>query len=184
MINRSTLIGIIGMIGVLKSLPLFSQSLSKFEVGGYFTVVANSPFEDLNGEEYTLWENYLNINCKYKIKKKWKLGTELIVSVIDGGQTINNPFFIWGTSLDYDLLSSNKMSLNLRGGISTGNLSFAGDEEPKKRFTINRIIGLSYDFKVYQRIWLYLGYYNHFPLNNIEFKYGFAQPFVGIIFKL
>lgn len=93
---------------------------------------------------------------------------------------VEDPFSTFGVTVDYDVLRAKRSKLNVRAGASFGNLSFAGDVEPKKRFVVNRVIGASYEFRISQMIWLNAGIYGHRPLNKIEYKYAMVQPFIGV----
>ena len=165
-------------------LPLFilGQRDSLVDIGIYYTAVADYEQRTTSGATYTMWERYLDVSVRYKLAKSWRIGMEFI-GVIVKGEGIKNPFFLTNTFVDYDIFRSKKMSLNIRGGVGFGNILFAGDEEPTKRLTVNRTIGISYEYRAYRNFWIHTGYFNHFPLNNIKFKYGIAQPFVGVLFK-
>ncbi len=111
------------------------------------------------------------------------LGAEYIL-VLTSPDEVKDPFYIAGLTVDYDLLRAKRSKLNLRAGLSLSDIVFAGDFEPKRRTVVNRIIGGSYEFRITKTIWIYAGYYNHFPLNKIPYKYAIAQPFIGVCFGL
>ncbi|MEP7195602.1 MAG: hypothetical protein ABI851_03735 [Saprospiraceae bacterium] len=160
-----------------------AQNDSKITIGAFFTAVVFDYKYDLNGKPYTLWEHYLNINSQLRFKRNWRIGLEFNLADIDG-ENIDNPFYFTGLTLDYDLLRSKKFSLYLRTGLSIGNLSFAGEDGPTKRIVVNRIIGISMSYKIYKFLMVNTGFYNHYPLNKIEYKYGISQPFIGLGIRL
>ena len=162
---------------------LSSQTESKYSIGAFYVALSDPEQTLSNGQVYTMWEHYLNVSGRYRFAKNWRAGIEVTFAKVVG-ENIPNPFLLGGATIDYDLLRSKKFNLFLRGGLSVGNLSFAGDEEPTKRFTFNRIIGISLEYKIYKFLHINTGYYNHLPLNKIQYKYGIAHPFFGVRLEL
>lgn len=156
---------------------------SSINLGGYYTFLISPVIIEATGDSATLHENYLNINVKYTKNIKWSFSAEYIL-IFTSPDVVDDPFYITGISVDYNLLRAKKSKIQIRAGLSIGNIVFADDFEPKKQTVVNRIIGVTYDFRISNRIWLYAGYYNHFPLNNIPYKYSIAQPFIGAYINL
>ena len=163
---------------------LFCQNSEKGNmfIGGFFTYVPDNEQFRSNGDRYVQREYYYNINVGYQFAKRWKTGLEMMVADVRG-ENVPTPFYLTGLHVDFDVLQSEFINIYFRGGLSISNLSFAGDEEPTKRFVVNRIIGAAVEFKATKRFWINMGYYNHFPLNNIQYKYGLANPFLGFRFR-
>ncbi len=171
------------IISVISS-NIFSQNRDNKNmfVGGFFSYVLDNKQLHTNGESYVQREYYYNINVGYQFTKRWKTGMELMLADIHG-DNVPTPFYLTGLHVDFDVLQSEFINIYFRGGLSISNLSFAGDEEPTKRFVTNRVIGAAIEFKATKRFWINMGYYNHFPLNNIKYKYGLANPFLGFRFR-
>ena len=151
----------------------------KYFIGGYYTFLIEPYIVESSLDTVQVTEQFLNVNFRYAFNHKWRIGAEYIL-MHTATKGINDPFSTFGLTVDYDILRAKRSKLNARVGLSFGNLSYAGDFEPKKRFVVNRIIGLSYEFRITKTIWLNTGFYSHFPLNKIEYKYGMVQPFVGV----
>lgn len=161
------------------SLQAQKNYLAKYTIGGYYVAISNPNIMDKKGEVYKLWEHYINIHANYHITRQWRTGAEFNYVTIKG-RYVDNPYFISGISMDYDVIKSEKIGFYLRAGLSLANLSFASDTEPIKRMVLNRIIGVSTEFKLYKFVDLCVGYFNHFPLNKIRYKYGIAHPVIGL----
>jgi hypothetical protein len=52
------------------------------------------------------------------------------------------------------------------------------------RNIINRIFGIHAELKIHKAFWIQLGYFNHYPLNKIKYKYGIAHPCSGTSDKI
>ena len=161
--------------------PLSAQSenVQKYFIGGYYTFLIDPVYIEETSDSVNLVSQYLNVNFRYAFNHKWRIGAEYIM-MITATEGVDDPFSTFGLTVDYDILRAKRSKLNLRAGISFGNLSFAGDVEPKKRFVVNRVIGGSYEFRITKIIWLNAGIYSHLPFNKIEYKYAMAQPFIGV----
>lgn len=164
-----------------------TQLLAQETTNGNLFIGANFSYvpdydQNKNGVRYTMRKYYYNINIGYQFAKRWKTGLEMMVADVRG-ENVPTPFYLTGLHVDFDVLQSEFINIYFRGGLSISNLSFAGDEEPTKRFVVNRIIGAAVEFKATKRFWINMGYYNHFPLNNIQYKYGLANPFLGFRFR-
>ncbi len=168
---------LVSSLNVLKG-----QDDSRWELGGYYTYLSNRI--DPDNLNLRLGEHFLNVHGRYRFAKRWKAGVELLGITISGSNLLDNPYTIIGTYIDWILINGDKAKLNIRGGLSTGNILFVGDELPRKQWVINRIIGTTLDIKLNRVFYLQFGYFNHFPLNNIKFKYGIAQPVLGVYVKL
>lgn len=151
-------------------------------IGGFFTFLSDAETLSALNDEFTLYSYFFNTNLAYQLSNRWRLGMELMIIQLQGGDATDQ-FYLTGLSTDYALLRADKFAWYLRGGVSLSNLSYAGDVAPTTRFVINRIIGTSFEFELAKRFWLTVGYYNHFPLNNIRFKYGLVNPHIGFKFR-
>ncbi|MEP7195411.1 MAG: hypothetical protein ABI851_02760 [Saprospiraceae bacterium] len=174
---------VIFLVLIISSITAEAQNDSKVTIGAFYTATTYATRYNAIGKEYELWDRYLNINSQLRFKKNWRIGFEFNLANVDG-ENVDNPFYLTGLTLDYDLLRSKEVSLYLRTGVSYGNLSFAGEEDVAKRIVVNRIIGISASFKLYKFLIFYGGFYNHFPLNKIENKFGISQPFIGLGIRL
>lgn len=163
------------------SFRLSAQELPqhKYFVGGYYTFLIEPYIMESTLDSVQVFEHYLNVNFRYAIDHNWRVGAEYIL-MFTATEGVDDPFSTIGLTVDFDVLNAKRSKLNLRVGLSFGNLSFAGDVEPKKRFVVNRVIGASYEFRITQMIWLNAGISGHRPLNKIEYKYAMVQPFIGV----
>jgi hypothetical protein len=166
-------------VGCTTQLSAQHQPEHKYFVGGYYTFLIDPVIMESTLDTVQLFQNYLNVNFRYAFNHKWRIGAEYIM-MITATEGVDDPFSTFGLTVDYDILRAKRSKLNLRVGISFGNLSFAGDVEPKKRFVVNRVIGGSYEFRITKIIWLNAGIYSHLPFNKIEYKYAMVQPFIGV----
>lgn len=166
-------------IGCTTQLSAQDQTEQKYFVGGYYTLLISPYILESTQDSIQLIEHYLNVNFRYAINRELRVGAEYIL-MFTATEEVEDPFSTIGLTVDYDVLRAKRSKLNLRLGISFGNLSFAGDVEPKKRFVVNRVIGASYEFRITKMIWLNAGIYGHRPLNKIEYKYALVQPFIGV----
>lgn len=160
-----------------------SKLASHYAAGGYASLLVDPVILSTSLDSTNITQFFINTNFRYIFNVKFMLGLECILAFVSP-EEVDDPFYLTGLTFDYNLLRSKRSKINLRAGISYGNLSYAGDVEPMRRKVINRVIGGSYDFRVSNSIWIYLGYYNHMPLNKIEFKYATAQPFIGAYFEM
>ncbi len=175
---------IVSMIFIcFNSLKAQVKGKSEFYLGGYYTFLIDPVILESTGDTVQLRHQYFNINLRYALSYKWRIGAEYIL-VLTSPEEVKDPFYIAGLTVDYDILRVKKSKLHVRVGLSLSDIVFAGDFEPKRRTVINRIIGASYEFRVTKAFWIYAGYYNHFPINKIPYKYSIAQPFIGICFGL
>ena len=158
---------------------LSAQNTSKADIGAVYSFILNSEFATEQGEIYSIKEHYIHFDGRYHLKKRWWLGLEYNQAILKGREPINNPFYLAGATVDFDILAMKKAAFNLRAGASVGNLRFVGDELPIKKTAIYRIIGFSFDYKIYKNFKITTGYYNHFAINRMQFEYSIAQPFVG-----
>ncbi len=149
-----------------------------FYIGGYYTFLIEDMILESTGDSIQYTQHFMNVNLRYALNHKWRLGLEYILSVTPRKE-INDPFYVAGLTVDYDILRTKKSKLHLRGGLSLSNLLYAGDFEPKRRTVVNRVLGISYEFKITRAIWICGGLYGHRPLNKIPYKYALAQPFIG-----
>jgi hypothetical protein len=164
-----------------------SVQSSKWTVGAFYSFLIDPASEIEPGVFDKITEHYLNIHAKYKIHKRWGIPVETIFSKnkLSSRTNPDNPFFVVGTGVEFDVLPQDRFELNFRLGLSAGNLLFTGDQDlPQKEWVVNRVIGGNFAFKTYRNFWLSLGYYNHFPIGDIPYKYGFALPFLGVEVKL
>lgn len=167
------------MLLLLNILRAQEKTNKGFFLGGYYTFLVDPVILEETVDTIKLRHNYINLNVRYALNHKWRIGAEYIL-VLTSPDQVNDPFYIAGLTVDYDLLRTERSKLHLRAGLSLSNMSFAGDYEPKKKFIINRILGASYEFRITKALWIYAGYYNHYPFNKILYKYSIAQPFIGI----
>ena len=154
------------------------QDYQKYYVGGYYTLLVDPYIMESTNDSIEITQHFINVNFRNALGRNWRIGVEYIVSLVSY-EGIEDPFQIFGLTIDYDVLRAKKSKLNLRAGLSMGNLLYAGDFEPKRRSVVNRIIGISYEYKISKIVWLNAGLYGHRPLNNIPGKYALAQPFLG-----
>ena len=154
------------------------QDFQKYFVGGYYSILIEPYILESTGDSVQFAQHFINVNLRYAINHKWRIGIEYLVSLVSY-EEISDPFHTFGLTVDYDVLKAAKSKLNLRLGLSTGNLLYAGDFEPKKHSVINRVIGVSYEFKISKIMWLNAGLYGHRPFNKIPYKYALVQPFIG-----
>jgi len=167
------------LVSSITQLSAQEESESKYFIGGYYTIKIGTYIIESSLDTAKVTEQFLNVNFRYAFNHKWRIGAEyILMHTAKGG--IDDPFSTFGLTVDYDFLRVKRSKLNLRAGISFSNLSYADVWEPQKRFVFNRIIGLSYEFRITKVIWLNTGFYGHHPLNKIEFKYDMVQPFIGI----
>lgn len=176
--NKRILNLIILVVGITQ-LCAQQQEERKYYIGGYYTLQIGPFIMESTMDSVQVTEQYLNVNFRYAFNHKWRIGAEYIL-MHTATEGIDDPFSTFGLTVDYDILRAKRSKLNARVGVSFGNLSFAGDFEPKKRFVFNRVIGGSYEFRITKMVWLNTGIYSHFPLNKIEYKWGMVQPFVGV----
>ena len=151
-------------------------------IGGYFTYLSDPVRLSAQSDEFTMHNYFFNTNLAYQLSNRWRLGMELMVIQLQGGDA-NDQFYLTGLSTDYALVRADKFAWYLRGGVSLSNLSYTDDVAPSNRFVINRIIGTSFEFELAKQFWLTAGYYNHFPLNNIRLKSGLVNPHIGFKFR-
>lgn len=173
---------IICILFTIKTLHAQYNEKGSAYIGCFLSYVPDNKQKHNNGSYYVQREFYYNMHMSYRFAKRWKTGIELMLCDIYG-DNIPSPFYLTGANIDFDILHSEFINLYFRGGLSISNLSFAGDDEPTKRFVINRIIGAAIEFRAFKNLWINVGYYNHLPLNIIKYKYGLANPFVGINYK-
>ena len=162
---------------------MVAQKDSRIAINVFYTAVSNYATYSSSGELYNYWEHYININSQLSFREHWRFGAEFNLANVNA-EGVDNPFFFTGLTIDYDLLSSKKFNLFLRTGLSIGNLSFAGDEEPTKRTVFNRVLGISFSYNIYKFLFINTGLYNHSPLNNIEYAYSLSEPFIGLGVRL
>jgi hypothetical protein len=163
---------------------LFSQERERHDIGAFFVALKNrDEIVAPNIEKSYLWEYYMNITYRYRVLKKLYAGAEYNYAVITGDQQDGAPFYIIGLFSDYDIFQHKGLSFTGRLGLSNSNLSFAGDEAPTRRNIINRIFGIHAELKIHKAFWIQLGYFNHYPLNKIKYKYGIAHPVLGLRVK-
>lgn len=155
-----------------------TETYDRYSIGINYALFADPGIKDDLGIPYTLWEHYISLQCHYHFKKQWRLGAEYVHTIIEG-KHIDNPFYILGMMIDYDVLKSNKLALYFRGGLNGSNLSFPGKIEPIKHTIINRVFGGSLEFKIYRSIQFCTGYYSYTPFNKHQSKFGVIQPFIG-----
>ena len=160
------------------SIQAQTQEYQKYLVGGYYTFLIEPYILESTNDSVQFTQHFINVNFKYAFNHKWRVGMEYIVSIVSF-EGIEDPFHTVGLTIDYDVLRAKKSKLNLRVGVSAGNLLFAGDFEPKRRSVINRILGISYEFKISKTMWLNGGIFGHKPFNKISYKYALVQPFIG-----
>ncbi len=163
----------------------FSQNNQKGDlyVGAYYSWINNyEEFMRPDGSLYNVRYIHCNFNMGYQFAKRWKAGMEIMLNNVKGEYA--PPFYYTaGLHCDFDVLHSNRFNIFFRGGLSVSNLSNAGEGEPTQRTVLNRIIGISFEYRFLKNAWFNLGYYNHFPLNNIPYKWGVANPFLGFRYR-
>jgi hypothetical protein len=159
------------------------EEKGKLIPGAYFSLLIDPVILATTLDSANVSQYFINTNLRYAFNKKFMAGTELILAFASP-EDVNDPFYLVGLTFDYNFLRVEKSKLNIRVGVSFGNLSYADDFEPQRRMVINRVIGGSYEFRINKTIWIYAGYYNHLPLNKIPYKYATAQPFIGACFEL
>src|SRR5688572_11099258 len=119
-----------------------SDEVRRFYVGGYYSLLIEEVLLERTGDPIQFMHHFISVNAKYALSHKWRIGTEYIVSLTNFKE-IDDPFHVVGFFAEYDFLRSKKSKINVRGGLSFGNLLYAGDFEPKRRSVINSLFGLS-----------------------------------------
>lgn len=175
--RKAILISIVILISI-SSISSQAQENKGFYLGGYYTLLIEETLLESNKDTIQFLLHCMNVNLRYAINHKWRFGIEYILSITSHDK-IEDPFHTLGLTVDYDVLRTKKSKLHLRGGLSLSNILYAGDYEPKRRTVLNRVIGVSYEFRISSAFWLNAGINGHRPLNKIPYKYAFVQPFIG-----
>lgn len=151
----------------------------KYFIGGYYTFLIDPVYIEETSDSINLVSQYLNVNFRYALNRAWRVGAEYILT-FTAEDAVDDPFSTVGLTIDYDILRAKRSKLHLRAGLSFSNLSFRTEGLPQKQSVVNRILGGSYEYRISNVVWLYGGFYHHFPLNKIEFKDAMVQPFIGV----
>jgi len=151
----------------------------KYFIGGYYAFFFTEVYPDGTNDSISTNEHYIDVNFRYALNRVWRVGMEYTLTYMTN-EEVDDPFSTFGVTLDYDILRAKKSKLNLRAGLSTGNLSFTQNELPQKRFVFNRVFGGSYEYRVSNALWVNGGFYRHFPFTKIEFKDAMTLLFVGV----
>lgn len=153
-------------------------------IGGYYSLIIEGG-GDWDGVEYVgMVHHCFNLHVRSQLTERWFLGWEGILTVVTSKEYVNNPFMLFGLHGEYRLLNQSGFSIYGRLGGSTGNLSYAGNGVPERRFVMNITFGGNVDYRITSRLSIDAGYYNHLPINKIKDSYSAAMPFVGFHFML
>jgi hypothetical protein len=173
---------------VFCSLTAEAQKVSLVErntyVGGYYSILydSKSVFDSIVSVD--LLQQYFNFHLRSQVANRFHLGIEGILAIVTSSARVHNPFYLFGMHGEYMLINGDKAYLFLRLGFSSGNLSYAGDGIPERRFIFNLTAGGNLGYRISARTSIEAGYYNHTPLNRIPESYSAAMPFIGLHYKI
>ena len=164
--------------GILKSLSAQDND-QKYFIGGYYSFFHTVIYPNVTNDSVSTDEHYIDVNFRYALNRVWKVGMEYTLTYMSN-EEVDDPFTTFGLTLDYDILRAKKSKLHVRAGLSSSNVSFTDNKLPQKRFVFNRVFGASYEYRISNALWVYGGFYHHFPFTKIEYKDAMVQPFVGV----
>ncbi len=130
--------------------------------------------------EFT-WYNSLSIN----LNKSIYFGLHYLL-IFTTGSTIyqdskRKKYGVYGLVMQYDFLPGFENRLYLETSINKGDICLCGFDDPRKSPDLTYLgLGLGYDFPVYKRITLRVGFTNYVIFNNIKDKSNFTQYVLGI----
>lgn len=173
---------------VFCSLTAEAQKVSSDErntyVGGFFSLLyeAEDVFDGVVSVE--LLHQVFNVHLRSQVADRFHLGIEGILAIVNSSERVNNPFYLVGLHGEYMLLSIDKAYVFLRLGLSSGNLSYAGEGVPERRYIFNWTVGGNLGYRISSRTSIEAGFYNHAPLNRIPESYSARLPFIGLHYRL
>ena len=170
------------IVNALSQLSAQDAYDQKYFIGGYYSFFVEEIYPDGTNDSLSTSEHYIDVNFRYALNRVWRVGVEYTLAYMTN-EEVDDPFSTFGVTLDYDILDilrSKKSKLHIRAGLSFSNVSFTSNKLPQKRFVFNRVFGASYEYRISNALWLYGGFYHHFPFTKIEFKDAMVQPFVGV----
>ncbi len=176
---RNWVLIIVITAALIRPLSAQSENVQKYFIGGYYTFLVDPVFIESTSDSIKFKHQHLNINFRYALNGVWRVGAEYILTFTSTDE-VDDPFSTVGLTIDYDILRAKRSKLHLRAGLSFSNLSFRTGGLPQKRSVVNRVLGGSYEYRITNVLWVYGGFYHHFPLNRIDFKDAMIQPFIGV----
>lgn len=155
-----------------------SEKKDLIQAGLYYSLVIDKVLKEPGFDTINLPQHNAGISGLISISDRLQVGVEYILTIVKPSDK-SESYSTLGLVLDYNIVNSSLHALEVRLGLSSSDILFAGEGVPSRQWIINRIIGLSYSFRVKQPFWIEAGFYHHFPLNKISQKYGHALPFLG-----
>lgn len=153
-------------------------------IGGYYSILYDSESEFDGVVHVDLLQQYFNFHLRSQVANRFHLGIEGILATVTSSARVQNPFYLFGMHGEYMLINGDKAYLFLRLGFSSGNLSYAGEGVPERRFVLNWAAGGNLGYRISPRTSLEAGLYKHMPLNHIPDSYSAAMPFIGLHYRL
>ena len=162
---------------------LFAQENDqKYFIGGYYAFFFTEVYPDGTNDSVSTNEHYIDVNFRYALNRAWRVGVGYTLAYMSN-KDVDDPFSTFDVTLDYDLLNIlrvEKSKLHVRAGLSFSNVSFRKNILPQKKFVVNRVFGISYEYRLSNAYWVYGGFYHHYQMTKVESRDAMVQPFIGV----